>query len=332
MKKAGLSSILVAVVLLALGVTADAQPAGKIFRIGFLDPSTASGMAVLVDAFRQELSKLGWVEGKNIALEYRFGEGKANEHFKELAAELVQIKVDVIVARGTIGALTAKEATSTIPIVMLGVGDPVEAGLIKSLAQPSGNITGLISLSPELITKRVELLKEVVPRLALMGVLIIGGRGSVGTERQIKELEPAAQFLRVKLVYLEAKGEPKSLENAFETAKRQRVDAFTPISRPFAFAERKPIVELAAKHRLPAIYSTREYVDEGGLMSYGLDARDQYSRAAYFVDKILKGTKPADLPVEQPTKFEFIINLRAAKQIGLTIPPNVLARADKVIK
>jgi putative tryptophan/tyrosine transport system substrate-binding protein len=215
---------------------------------------------------------------------------------------------------------------------MLGVGDPVEAGLIKSLAQPSGNITGLISLSPELITKRVELLKEVVPRLALMGVLIIGGRGSVGTERQIKELEPAAQFLRVKLVYLEAKGEPKSLENAFETAKRQRVDAFTPISRPFAFAERKPIVELAAKHRLPAIYSSREYVDEGGLMSYGLDARDQYSRAAYFVDKILKGTKPADLPVEQPTKFEFVINLKAAKQIGLTIPPNVLARADRVIK
>jgi putative tryptophan/tyrosine transport system substrate-binding protein len=327
-----------AIVALLIGLTlasvqlAVAQQPGRIFRIGFLDPSTASGMAVLVDAFRQELSKLGWVEGKNIALEYRFGEGKANEHFKELTAELVQIKVDVIVARGTIGALTAKEATSTIPIVMLGVGDPVEAGLIKSLAQPSGNITGLISLSPELITKRVELLKEVVPRLALMGVLIIGGRGSVGTERQIKELEPAAQFLRVKLVYLEAKGEPKSLENAFETAKRQRVDAFTPISRPFAFAERKPIVALAAKHRLPAIYSTREYVDEGGLMSYGLDARDQYSRAAYFVDKILKGTKPADLPVQQPTKFEFIVNLKAAKQIGLTIPPNVLARADRVIR
>src|SRR5262245_43238722 len=165
---------LVTILFLAINTFADAQQPGKIFRIGFLDPSTASGMAVLVDAFRQELSKLGWVEGKNIALEYRFGEGKANEHFKELTAELVQIKVDVIVARGTIGALTAKEATSTIPIVMLGVGDPVEAGLIKSLAQPSGNITGLISLSPELITKRVELLKDVVPRLALMGVLIVG--------------------------------------------------------------------------------------------------------------------------------------------------------------
>ena len=327
-----ISICLVGAALLFNASFVQAQQPGKIFRIGYLDPSTASGMAVRVDAFRQELSKLGWVEGKNIALEYRFGEGKANDYFKELTAELVQSKVDVIVAGGTIGALTAKEATSTIPIVMLNVGDPVEAGLIKSLAQPSGNITGLISLSPELITKRVELLKEVVPRLALMGVLIIGGRGSVGTERQIKELEPAAQFLRVKLVYLETKGEPKSLENAFETAKRQRVDAFTLISRPIAFAERKPIVELAAKHRLPAIYPTRQYVDEGGLMSYGLDARDQYSRAAHFVDKILKGTKPADLPVEQPTKFELLINLKTAKQIGLTIPPNVLARADKVIR
>jgi putative ABC transport system substrate-binding protein len=322
---------LLATILLATASFAEAQPA-KIYRIGYLDPTSFSTAAPFLEIFRQRLREFGWVEGKNIACEYRFGEGKANERFKELATELVQTKIDVIVARATIGALTAKEATSTIPIVMLGVGDPVEAGLIKSLARPGGNITGLISLSPDLITKRVELLKDVVPRLGLMGVLMIGGRGSVGTERQIKEIEPAAQSLRVKLLYLEAKGEPKSLEKAFETAMRERVDAFTPISRPFAFAERKPIVELAAKHRLPAIYPTKEYVDDGGLMSYGNDVRDQYRRAATYVDKIFKGAKPAELPVEQPRKFEFVINLKTAKQIGLTIPPNILARADKVIR
>jgi ABC-type uncharacterized transport system substrate-binding protein len=227
--------------------------------------------------------------------------------------------------------MAAKEATSTIPIVMTGGGDPVGAGIIKSLARPGGNITGVSTLSPELITKRLELLKDVVSKLTRLGVLTMGERGYVGTERQIKELEPAAQSLRVKLLYLEGKDE-KGLEKAFETAVRERADAITPLSGPPAFVERKRIVELAARHRIPAVYPSDEFVEAGGLMSYGIDYPDQYRRAAYFVDRILKGTKPAELPVELPKKFEFVINFKAAKQIGLTIPPNVLARADRVIK
>ena len=316
--------------LLALGFQAEAQPA-KVYRIGYLDITSFSAAAPLLEAFRQRLRELGWVEGKNIAFEHRFGEGKEVERLKELAAELVKIKVDVIVARATSGALAAKDATSTIPIVMTSGGDPVGAGIIKSLAHPGGNITGVSSMSPELITKRLEVLKDIVPKLTLMGVLIEEGR-AVGTKRQIKELETAAQSLQIKLLYVEDKGTPKDLENAFETAMRKRVDAITPISSPSTFAERKRIVELAAKHRLPAIYPAKELVEEGGLMSYGIDFPDQYRRAAIYVDKILKGAKPGDLPVEQPTKFEFVINLKAARQIGLTIPPNVLAQADKVIK
>jgi putative tryptophan/tyrosine transport system substrate-binding protein len=322
---------LLATFLLTTVSTAEAQPT-KIYRIGYLDDTSFSAASPRWEAFQQRLRELGWVEGKNIAFEYRFGEGKGVERLKELAAELVRLKVDLIVARATSGSLAAKEATSTIPIVMTGVGDPVGAGIVKSLAQPGGNITGVTNLSPELNTKRIEVLKDVVPKLSLMGVLLIGERGGVGTERQIKELEPAARSLKVKLLYLEAKREPKGLENAFETARRTRIDAFATISSPSTFAERNRIVELAAKHRLPAIYQAREFVDEGGLMSYGNDIPDQYRRAAYFVDKILKGTKPANLPVELPTKFEFIINLKTAKQLGLTIPPNVLARADKVIR
>ena len=303
------------------GAVAHAQQTGRIFRIGYLDGSSFSPTASFLEVFRERLSEAGWVEGKNIAFEYRFGEGKGFERLKELAAELVQIKVDVIVARGTSGGLAAKQATSTIPIVMTSGGDPVSAGIIKSLAQPGGNITGISTLSPELITKRLEVIKDVVPKLTLLGVLTVGEFGNVGGKRQIKELAPAAEALQVKLLYLAAKREPKGLEGAFETAKRKRVDAIIPTSNPSAFAERKPIVELAAKHRLPAIYPTREFVDEGGLMSYGIDYPDQYRRAAYFVDKILKGSKPADLPVELPTKFEFVINLKAAKQIGLPYRP-----------
>jgi putative tryptophan/tyrosine transport system substrate-binding protein len=322
---------LLATLFLTIVSNTEAQPA-KIYRIGYLDSGSFSATASFLDVLRQRLRELGWVEGKNIAFEYRFGEGKDLKSLKELAIELVQIKVDVIVARATNGSLAAKQATSTIPIVMTSGGDPVGAGIIKSLAQPGGNITGISSLSHELITKRLEVLKDVVPKLTLMGVLTVGERGGAGPERQIKELELAAQALQVKLLYLEGKREPKGLENAFETATRKRVDALTPTGSPGAFVERKRIAELAAKHRLPAIYNAKEFVDVGGLMSYGIDYPHQYHRAAYFVDKILKGAKPADLPVEQPTKFEFIINLKAAKQIGLTIPPNVLARANKVIK
>jgi len=321
----------IAVAMLVFVHRAEAQPA-KIYRIGYLGTSSLSGAAPSLERFRQRLRELGWVEGKNIAFEYRFAEGKGDERLKELAAELVHLKVDIIVARATTGALAAKQATSTIPIVMWNIGDPVGAGIVKSLAQPGGNITGVSTLAPELITKRLEILKDVVPKLKLMGVLIMRGRGRAGGERQIKELEPAAQYLQVELTCLDAKLEPKGLDDAFESAKRKRVDAFTPLGSPLAFAERKRIVAVAVKHRLPGIYSDREFVDDGGLMSYGRNGPDQDHRVAYFVDRILRGSKPADLPVEQPMRFEFVVNLKAAKQIGLTIPPNVLVRADKVIR
>jgi putative ABC transport system substrate-binding protein len=306
-----------------------AQQAGKIFRIGFLDPSTASGSAVLVDAFRQEMTKLGWIEGKNLTIEYRFAEQKI-ERAPELAADLVRLKVDLIVVTGTPVALAAKEATTTIPIVMTNVGDPVALGLIASLARPGGNVTGLSSLS-ELNTKRLEILKDAVPKLARVG-LLRPKEGSIANELQLKELRPAAQALKLKLEEIETQFDPKGLESAFQTAKQKQVNAImTTSTRPF-FAERKRIVELADKYRLPAIYSQKEFVDEGGLMSYGADYTDLYRRAAVYVGKILKGAKPADLPVQQATKFEFVINLKAAKQIGLTLSPDFLAKANKVVK
>jgi len=309
------------------GTVAKAQQTGKIFRIGFLDSSTASGMAGLVEAFRQELSKLGWVEGKNLAIEYRFAEGK-NNRLPELAADLVRLKVDLIVGSGGPAPLAAKRATSTIPIVMTSHADPVAAGLVPSLARPGGNVTGLSSLTPELNTKRLEVLKDAVPKLARVGLL----RPPGATDLQLKELRPAALALKLKLEEIDTQPDAKGLESAFKTAKQKQVNAVMTMStRPF-FAERKRIVELAGKHRLPAVYFQKEFVDEGGLMSYGVDYTDLFRRAAIYIDKILKGAKPADLPVQQATKFEFVINLKAAKQIGLTIPPRVLERADKVIK
>ena len=327
MKKAGLLSILIAVVLLALGVIAAAQQPGKVPRIGYLDGSSASGSAVLVEAFRQELRKLGWIEGKNITVEYRFGESKGPERVRELAADLVRLKVDLIVVSGTPTALDAKSATTTIPIVMASVGDPVGAGLVASLARPGGNVTGFSNLSPELITKRLEILKDAVPNLARVGLL-----RSPRASLQLKEIRAAAQVLKLKLEEIETQPDAKGLESGFQTAKQKQVNAIMAISNPTFFAERKRIVELAGKYRLPAIYPQKEYVDEGGLMSYGADYTDLYRRTAGYVDKILKGAKPADLPVQQATKFEFVINLKAAKQIGLTIPPDVLARANKVVK
>ena len=313
--------------LFALCFSAHAQQPGKIFRIGFLDNSTASGMAVLVEAFRQELSKLGWSEGKNIAIEYRFAEGK-NDRLPELAAELVRRKVDLIVVASGPSALAAKSATTSIPIVMTSHADPVAAGLVASLSRPGGNVTGLASLSPELNTKRLEILNDSVSNLARVGVLRPAGGGVT----QLKELRPAALALKLKLEEIGTQLDAKGLASAFQTAKQKQVGAImTTVSRPF-FAERKRIVELAGKYRLPAIYFQTEFVDEGGLMSYGADYVDLYRRAAVYVDKILKGAKPADLPVQQATKLEFVINLKAAKQIGLTIPPDVLARANQVIK
>ena len=316
--------------LFALCVSAQAQQTGKIFRIGFLDNSTASGSAVFVDAFRQELGKLGWIEGKNIAIEYRFAEQK-NDRVPELAADLVRRKVDLIVATATPVALAAKSATTTIPTVMVSAGDPVAAGLVVSLARPGGNITGLSALATELNTKRLEVLKDALPKLARVG-LLRPGVSNLARDFQLKELRAAALALNLRLEEIDTESDPKGLESAFQTAKQKQLGAIMTMStRPF-FAERKRIVELANKYQLPAIYPDKEFVDVGGLMSYGADYDDLFRRAAVYVDKILKGAKPADLPVQQATKFEFIINLKAAKQIGLTIPVRVLERANKVIK
>jgi ABC-type uncharacterized transport system substrate-binding protein len=326
-RKKFLLFVLTTLFLAAVNPT-HAQEPGKILRIGFLDNSTASGIAVLLEAFRQELRKLGWIEGKNIAIEYRFSELKA-ERLPELAAELVRLKVDLIVVSATAPGLAVKRATTTIPIVMANSGDPVAAGLVASLARPGGNVTGLSSLSVELNTKRLEILKDAVPKLARVGYLWASG---VGALLQLKELRPAAPALKLKVEEIETQLDPNGLDSAFQTAKQKQVNAIMTQAGPRFFAERKRIVELAVKYRLPAIYPQDEFVEAGGLMSYGADYDDLYRRAAVYVDKILKGAKPADLPVQQATKFEFVINLKAAKQIDLTVPPEVLARATKVIK
>ena len=309
---------------------AEAQQTGKVARIGFLDAGTASGSAVMVNEFRQELSKLGWTEGKNIAIEYRFAEQK-NERLRELAAELVRLKVDLIVATAGSPALEAKGATTTIPIVMANAADPVGEGLVTNLARPGGNVTGLSGLAVELNTKRLEILKDALPKLGRVGLLRSTG-SRLGEELQLKELRVAAPALKLKLEEIEAQPDPKGLESAFQIARNKQVKAIMTTTIRRFFAERKRIVELAGKYRLPAIYFQKEFVDEGGLMSYGADFEDLFRRAAVYVDKILKGAKPADLPVQQATKFEFIINLKAAKQIGLTIPVRVLERANQVIK
>ena len=326
-KWAGLA---LAVAFALCGAVADAQQAGKIFRIGYLDPSTASGSAVLVDAFLQELSKLGWIEGKNITIEYRFAENKSSEHLPELAADLVRLKVDLIVVTGTTAALAAKSATTTIPIVMTSAADPVGAGLVASLARPGGNVTGFSSLADRTKHQKARDTQGRGPQTRPSWTSAVVGNGV--SNHQLKELRAAALALKLKLEEIETQLDAKGLESAFQTAKQKQVGAImTTASRSF-FAERKRIVELAGKYRLPAIYFQKEFVDEGGLMSYGADYEDLYRRAAVYVDKILKGAKPADLPVQQATKFEFVINLKAAKQIGLTLSPEFLARANQVIK
>ena len=309
---------------------AEAQQAGKIYRIGFLDGGTAAGSAVLVKAFLQELSKLGWIEGKNFTIEYRFGEGKLGRG-PELAADLVRHKVDLIVVSGTGPATAAKNATTTIPIVMVAVGDAVAEGLVASLARPGGNVTGFSSLAPELNTKRLEILKDAVPKLLRVGLLRLGV-GAIAEDLQLKELRPAASHLKLKLEEIETQVDAKGLESAFQTAKQKQVQAIMTTATRSFFSERKRIVELAVKYRLPAIYPATGYVDEGDLMSYGTDNTDTYRNVAQYVDKILKGTKPADMPVQQATKFDFVINLKAAKLIGHTIPYELLARANQVIK
>ncbi len=318
-------SLIIAVVF--AGGVAQAQQPTKIPRIGYLGGATASNTG-RIEALRQGLRELGYVEGKNIVIEWRYAEGKPDRE-RAIAAELVRLKVDVIVTVGSNATRAAKEATATIPIVMTQDPDPIGNGFVASLARPGGNITGLSNVNRELSGKRLELLKEVVPRLTR--VAVFGTSTFPGTAQNLKETELAAEALRVQLQHLDVL-DPKDIETAFRGASKGRAEAVLSLGGSVLNSQRARVVELAAKSRLPAIYSIRESVEVGGLMSYGPSGNDLTRRAATYVDKILKGAKPADLPVEQPTKFEFIINLKAAKQIGLTIPPNVLARADKVIR
>jgi len=320
-KWAGLLGIFV--LLLGCVGMAEAQKPAKIFRIGVLRPGALPDAEL--EAFLQGLRELGYIEGKNIIIEPRFAEGRV-DRFRDLVAELIQLKVDIIVTPGALQIRAAKEATSTIPIVMVNVGNPVGSGLVASLARPGGNVTGLTTITADLRGKRLELLKEAVPKLFRVAVLwnpdAPGGR---------EETEIAAPLLGLKLQLLEVRG-PEDLDGAFRAAARERSQALVVLRNPVALNERKRIADLAIKSRLPAMYDEREFVESGGLMSYGTNIADLNRRAAFYVDKILKGTKPADLPVEQPKKFELVINLQTAKQIGLTIPPNVLARADRVIR
>jgi len=329
MKKAALSLILNATLVLVVGVAAEAQQATKIPRTAYLSASPLSTNPERIEAFRQGVRELGYVEGKNIVIEWRSAEGKLGR-LPALTAELMRLKVDIIVTSGPTATRAAKEATSTIPIVMAQDNDPVGNGFVASLARPGGNITGLATLNPELSGKRVELLKEIVPKLSRLAVF--GTSIFPGNAQALKEIELAAKAFGVKLQYLDVLSS-KDIEIAFRAATKGRADAVLIIvAGAVAGAHRTQIAELAVKRRLPAIYDRREFVDDGGLMSYGTNFADLSRRAATYVDKILKGRTPADLPVEQPMKFEFIVNLKAAKQIGLTIPPNVLVRADKVIK
>jgi putative tryptophan/tyrosine transport system substrate-binding protein len=327
-KKASVLSLLFLVVLLAVAVIAQAQQPTKVPRIGFLSGLSPSSISARVGAFRQGLRELGYVEGKNIVIEWRYA-GEKLDRLPALAAELVRLKVDVIVSAGPAVTRAAKQATVTIPVVMAFDDDPVGNGFVASLARPGGNITGLSTLAPEISGKRVELLKEIIPRLS--GVAVLGTSTQPGSAQALKEIELAARAFGVKLQYLDVL-DPKDIEIAFRAASKGVADGVLTLQSAVLNFQRKQIVDLAVKTRLPAIYHAPEWVEDGGLMSYGVSFTDLHRRAATYVDKILKGAKPADLPVEQPKKFEFVINLKAAKQIGLTIPPNVLARADRVIK
>jgi putative ABC transport system substrate-binding protein len=317
---------LLATLLLNIGSLAQAQQATKFSRIGFLSVASPSSLSPRLDAFRQGLRDLSYVEGKNIAIEYRSAEGKP-DRLPELASELVRLKVDCIFTAGTAPTRAAKQATSTIPIVMGNPGNPIQSGFVVSLARPGGNLTGLSSFSTELAGKRLELLKETIPNLSRLAFFWTPG----STDLALKETEGAARLLKVQVIPVEVRS-LDDLENAFESIAKKRANAVITGGGGFFVTHQTKIVALAAKHRLPAMYPEQEFVFAGGLMTYATSIPDLYRRAAVYVDKILKGAKPGDLPVEQPIKFEFIINLKAAKQIGLTIPPNVLVRADRVIR
>ena len=324
MKK--LTSILISVAVVVVAAMTQAQQHAKVPKIGWLGARPAStGAQVIIG---QELRELGYVEGKNIAFEYRYADNKL-DRLPVLADELVRLKVDVLLTPSTAEALAAKNATKTIPMVFLGGGDPVVDGLVDSLARPGGNITGVTNIAPVLVGKRLELLKDTIPKLSRVAVLWDPhGPSSV---QQWKESQLPARELGLQLHPMEIRS-ANDFESAFKEAAKAGNAALAVTSSPFINSYQKRIADLATKNRLPAIYTRIDFVDSGGLMSYGPDQAELYRRAATYVDKILKGAKPADLPVEQPKKFELIINLKAAKQIGVTIPPNVLARADRVIK
>ena len=318
----------------ALGAppAAEAQQASGTPRIGYMSLNLTAGDPRSRHAFFQGLRDLGYVEGKNLVIEYRDAEGKP-DRFPRLAAELAALKVSVILAAGgTLGAMAAKQATSTIPIVFGAVGDPVSEGLVTSLARPGGNVTGLAVSSPELASKSLELLKQAVPGLAQVALLLKPDAAPPAvTQQRIKTWDAAAQALGMRLQVVESRG-PEEFDRAFSDMARARPGAVTVVSTPVFDNEPRRLVELAARHRLPAVYTFKAYVDAGGLMSYGPDISDLYRRAATYVDKILKGARPGDLPVEQPTKFELVVNLKTARTLGLTIPPSLLARADQVIE
>jgi putative ABC transport system substrate-binding protein len=320
--------VAIALALAFNGAVAEAQQPAKIPRIGYVAATSPSVNPTRIEAFRQGLRELGYVEGKNIIIEWRYADGKP-DRLPALAAELVRLKVDIIISAGPAVTRPVKEATSTIPIVMAFDDDPVVNGFVASLARPGGNITGLSTLGPEISGKRLELLKEIVPRLSRAAVL--GTSTQPGYAQVSKEMEIAAGALKVQLQYLDILS-PKDIETAFREASKGRAGAVLVLQSGILNSHRIQVADLAVKNRLPAVYGAPEYVGDGGLLSYAPSYTDLFRRAAPYVDKILKGAKPSDLPVQQPTKFEFIINLRTAKQIGLTIPPNVLVRADKVIK
>jgi ABC-type uncharacterized transport system substrate-binding protein len=311
--------------LLALCLSAEAQQPKRIPRIGYLTLASLSANLPRRDAFLEGLRNLGYLEGENIMIEYRYADSQA-ERLPELAADLARLKVDVIVAGGTQVNLVAKKVTTTIPIVMANADDPVGSGLVENLARPGGNVTGLSSMSVELNSKRLELFKEAFPKLHSLAVIWYTASNPAFRETQV-----AAQALGLKIRSLEVR-RAEDLDSTFALITRERPDGFFPVTSAFMSANRKPIVDFAAKNRLPALYPNREYVEDGGLMSYAANIYAMHRRAATYVDRILKGAKPADLPVEQPTEFELLINLKTAKQIRVTIPASVLAQADKVIK
>ena len=317
-----------AVTILVASLAAEAQQPKNVPRIGFLSAASAASISARREAFRQGLRELGYVEGTNIIMEYRYAEGKL-ERLSELAAELVRLKVDVLVTAGPTATRPAKEAISTIPIVMAFDSDPVGNGFVASLARPGGNITGLSTLSPEISGKQLELLQEIVP--SLLRVAVLGNALVPGNAQVLRETETTAQAFRVQLQYIDVPG-PQDIETAFREASQARADAVLVLNNPVVTAQRTQAADLAVKSRLPAIYLAREFVEAGGLMSYEVNIDDLFRRAATYVDKILKGTKPADLPVEQPMKFELVINLKTAKALGLTIPPTILFQATEVLQ